>query len=166
MSSPQPQPLQSMVLLVCEPCRGVTCHHVLCRWSLDTVLLCRNRQERRCNPPFSPRLHPNQHSSMGIANHAKAMVPAGWPSDGRDFLTSRMRESCELLLLASSLKSRWLRVLRKERNSSSRALTTAGAPRGLDSNQMHLGWRRSLASSRCSLGESMPRSLQQIFRNF
>ena len=30
---------QSTILLVCEQYRGMTRHHVLCRWSSDTVLL-------------------------------------------------------------------------------------------------------------------------------
>ena len=131
-------------------------------------LLCRNRQERRCNPPFSPWLISNQYSSMGIARAAESRRRHANEHPLVIFFEINVARSHLTLSLVvhPSLRSVELCCFERSRTLQARPLITAGSPRKLGSNRTHLGWRRSLAFSTCSLGESMSRSLQQIFRNF
>ena len=108
VSSPQPQPIDDIAGMRAAPWddsppRAV---QVVSRHgAIDLMpLLCRNRQERRCNPPFSDQNAQRYRQRGGVRFTAKAMVSAGRPSDNRDFLTSRMGDFCELLLLACSLQ--------------------------------------------------------------
>ena len=60
VSSPQPQPIDGIAGMRAAPWDDSTPHAVQVvskHRVIDLMpLLCRNRQERRCNPPFSPRL--------------------------------------------------------------------------------------------------------------
>ena len=98
---------------------------VVCRHgALDLMPpLCPNRQERRCNPPFSTRMSrlkscaaSGKWSAASEAHSLCGCVPRGsYRSECANPL------SCLCLTAASSLELRWLRLLRKERNPSSRA---------------------------------------------
>ena len=127
VSSPQPQPIDYIAGVRAVPWdnsapRAV---QVVCRHgALDLMpLLCRNRQERRCNPPF-----PDQNAQRYRQRRGVRITPKRWyqQDDHRMTKVSTERKcvisaSCSCLPPASSLKSRWLRLLRKERNLSSRA---------------------------------------------
>ena len=127
VSSPQPQPIDDIAGVRAAPWddsppRAV---QVVSRHgALDLMpLLCRNRQERRCNPPFSTRMSRLKSCAASgkwsAASEAHSLCGCV-PRDSYD-QNARIHSSCLCLTAASSLESRWLRLLRKERNPSSRA---------------------------------------------
>ena len=127
VSSPQPQPIDYIAGVRAVPWdnsapRAVQV--VFRHGALDLMpRLCRNRQERRCNPPFSTRMSrlkscaaSGKWSAASEAHSLCGCVPRGsYRSECANPL------SCLCLTAASSLELRWLRLLRKERNPSSRA---------------------------------------------
>ena len=127
VSSPQPQPIDDIAGMRAAPWddsppRAVQV--VFRHRALDLMpLLCRNRQERRCNPPF-----PNQNAQRYRQRRGVRFTPKRWyqQDDHRMTKTFERAEwaisaSCSCLPAASSLKSRWPRLPRKERNPSSTA---------------------------------------------
>ena len=126
MSSPQPQPIDDIAGVRAAPWddsapRAV---QVVSRHgAIDLMpLLCRNRQERRCNPPFSPRLHSNQNSSMGIARAAESRRRHAneHPLVMLGLLCRKIAPHVELGCSPEPPTSRVV-LLRKERNPSSQA---------------------------------------------
>ena len=127
VSSPQPQPIDDIAGMRATPwddsppraVQVVSRHR-----AIDLMpLLCRNRQERRCNPPFSDQNAQRYRQRGGVR-----FTPKRWYQQDVHRMTETsygaewaISASCSCLPAASSLKSRWLRLLRKERNPSSRA---------------------------------------------
>ena len=128
VSSPQPQPIDDIAGMRAAPwddsppraVQVVSRHR-----AIDLMpLLCRNRQERRCNPPFSPQLTQRYSSSMGIARAAESQR-----RHGNSTPLSQISMDCNMCEIAPHVElgrspepptSRVV-LLRKERNPSSRA---------------------------------------------
>jgi hypothetical protein len=126
VSSPQPQPIDDIAGVRAAPWdnsapRAVQV--VFRRGVLDLMpLLCRNRQERRCNPPFSPRLIQITTRRWGLherQSHGADMLAITRLST----LASEFREVAPRVELGRSPEPPISRVvlLRKERKPSSRA---------------------------------------------
>ena len=114
VSSPQPQPIDDIAGMRAAPwddsppraVQVVSRHR-----AIDLVpLLCRNRQERRCNPPFSTRMSrlkscaaSGKWSAASEAHSLCGCVPRG--SYGSECANPL---SCLSLTAASSLELRWL----------------------------------------------------------
>ena len=144
MTWPQPQPIDDIAGVRAAPWdnsapRAV---QVVCRHgALDLMpRLRRNRQERRCNPPFSPRFHSNQNSSMGIARAAESrrrhaneypLVIFFELNVARTHLTLS-------LVVHPSLRSVELSCFERSETFQARPLITAWSPMKLGSNRTHL----------------------------
>ena len=107
VSSPQPQPIDDIAGMRAAPwddsppraVQVVSRHR-----AIDLMpLLCRNRQERRCNPPFSDQNAQRYRQRGGVR-----FTPKRWYQQDvhriQRLSTSRMGDFCELLLLACSLQ--------------------------------------------------------------
>ena len=127
-SSPQPQPIDDIAGVRAvpwddSPPRAV---QVVCKHgAIDLMPLlcaCRKRQERRCNPPFSPRLIQIRTRRWGL--HERQSHGADMLASTRlSILASEFREIAPHGELGRSPEPPTSRVvlLRKERNPSSRA---------------------------------------------
>jgi hypothetical protein len=133
VSSPQPQPIDDIAGVRAAPWdnsapRAVQV--VFRRGVLDLMpLLCRNRQERRCNPPFSPRLIQITTRRWGL--HERQSHGADMLASTRlSTLASEFREVAPRVELGRSPEPPISRVvlLRKERNPSSRATRHCRVP--------------------------------------
>ena len=104
VSSPQPQPIDDIAGIRVAPwddsppraVQVVSRHR-----AIDLMpLLCRNLQERRCNPPFSDQNTQRYRHRGGVR-----FTPKRWYQlDDTDFYRTKMLDLCELLLLACSLQ--------------------------------------------------------------
>ena len=124
VSSPQPQPIDDIAGVRAAPWddsapRAVQV--VFRHGAIDLMpLLCRNRQERRCNPPFSTRMSMRKTSSLAASGQQPVkrirFVAAFHVNCSRDF-----REIAPHVELGRSPEPPISRVvlLRKERNPSS-----------------------------------------------
>ena len=145
MSSPQPQPIDDIAGMRAvpwddSPPRAV---QVVCRHgAIDLMpLLCRNRQERRCNPPFSTRMSmvkscaaSGKRSAASEAHSLCGCVPRGFakPISARSHLTVS-------LVVHPSLRSVELCCFERSETLQARPLITAWSPTKLGSNRTHLG---------------------------
>ena len=127
VSSRQPQPIDDIVGMRAVPwddspprdVQVASRHRVI-----DLMpLLCQSRQKRRCNPQFSDQNAQRYRQRGGVR-----FTPKQWYQQNVHRMTdiSNRAEwansaSYSCLPAASSLKSRWRRLLRKQRNPSSRA---------------------------------------------
>ena len=144
VSSPQPQPIDDIAGMRAAPWdnsppRAV---QVVSRHgALDLVpLLCRNRQERRCNPPFS-----DQNAQMYRQRGGVQLTTKRWYQQDDNRTTKTFSERNAQILRAARA---WLQSPASnrvgsgcfERSGTLRAgqLITAGSPWELGSNRMHL----------------------------
>ena len=124
VSSPQPQPIDDIAGMRAAPWDDspprvvkVASRH---RAIVLMPLLCRNRQKRRCNPPFSPRLIQITTRRLGL--HERQSQGAGMLASTRLLiLSSEFREIAPRVEPGRSPEPPISRVelLRKERNPSS-----------------------------------------------
>jgi hypothetical protein len=150
VSSPQPQPLDGIASAQATPWvpwvdsapRAVQVVFRHCAIDL-MLLLCQNRQERGCNPPFLTSAHSNHYSSMRIARAAESRRSHASKHPLVDSVerTPRDRTSRRAWSSREPPISRFV-LLRKERSRETlqaRPLITAWSPTKLDSNRTHLG---------------------------
>ena len=144
VSSPQPQPIDDIAGMRAAPWddsppRAV---QVVSRHgALDLVpLLCRNRQERRCNPPFSDQNAQRYRQRGGVR-----FTPKRWYQQGDNRTTKTFSErNAQILRDARAClqppASNHVGSGCFERSGTLRAgqLITAGSPWKSDSNRTHL----------------------------
>ena len=144
VSSPQPQPIDDIAGVQAAPWvdsapRAV---QVVSRHgAIDLMsLLCRNRQERRCNPPFSPRLIQIRTRRWGLherqSNGAQMVITTPLViffelNVARSHLTLS-------LVVHPSLRPVELCCFERSGTLQARSLITAGSPWKSDSNRTHL----------------------------
>ena len=145
MTSPQPQPIDDIAGTRAAPWddsapRAVQV--VFRHGAIDLMpLLCRNRQERRCNPPFSTRMSmrkscaaSGKRSAASEAHSLCGYLPCGVakPKSARSQLASS-------LVGHLSLRSFELCCFERSETLQARPLITAWSPTKLGSNRTHLG---------------------------
>ena len=143
VSSPQPQPIDGIAGVRAAPWddsapRAVQV--VFRRGALVLMpLLCRNRQERRCNPPFSTRMSmaksctaSGKRSAASEAHSLCGCVPRGLRSRNPRDCTSRRAWSVTRASDQSSC------VASKGATLQARSLITAGSPMELGLSRTHL----------------------------
>jgi hypothetical protein len=145
VSLPQPQPIDGIpgaqvALWVDSAPRAVQV--VFRHGAIDLMpLLCRNRQERRCNPPFSTRMSMTKSCAASgkwsAASETQSLcgcVPRGFakPKSARSHLALS-------LVVHPSLRSVELSCFERSETIQARPLITAWSPTKLGSNRTHLG---------------------------
>ena len=144
VTSPQPQPIDDIAGAQAAPWddsapRAVQV--VFRHGAIDLMpLLCRNRQERRCNPPFSPRLHSKYSQRQGLHRAAESRRRHANEHPLVKVTSIDVAKSHLALSLVAhpSLRSVELCCFERSETLQARPLITAWSPMKLGSNRTHL----------------------------